>query len=166
MAAGATYEPIATQTLASATNTITFSSIPGTYTDLRIVASIAAPSGDNFGLRYNGITTSIYSQTILQGSGTVANSSRVTNNGFIYLNSGTTTGSFSQYEINIFNYANSTTNKTEIHRNSEVGTGAYVGAQVGLWRSTAAITSITIHTTAFSNMSVGSTFTLYGIAAA
>ena len=37
MAAGATYEPIATQTLASAAASITFSSIAATYTDLRLV---------------------------------------------------------------------------------------------------------------------------------
>lgn len=166
MAAGATYEPIATSTLTSVTNTFTFSSIPSTYTDLRIIASIAAPSGDNLGLRFNGGATSVYSQTILQASGTTITSSRVANNSFIYLNSGTTNSAFWQYEINVMNYSDSNIFKTEIHRNTESGPSTYVGLQTGLWRSTAAITSITIYTTAFSNMSVGSTFTLYGIKAA
>ena len=43
MAAGATYEPIETQTLGSAAPSVTFSSIVGTYTDLRIV--VAAGNG-------------------------------------------------------------------------------------------------------------------------
>jgi hypothetical protein len=60
------------------------------------------------------------------------------------------------------NYANTSTYKTVLTRSNKYDR---VGAIVGLWRSTAAINSITL--TAYSNTyAIGSTFTLYGIAAA
>ena len=40
-----TYEPIATTTLGSAAASITFSSIAGTYTDLRLVLSLIPATG-------------------------------------------------------------------------------------------------------------------------
>ena len=65
MAAGATYEPIATQTLASAAATITFSSIAATYTDLRLI--FAKPiGGSSLLLRFNSDTATNYSWTYLE----------------------------------------------------------------------------------------------------
>jgi len=61
------------------------------------------------------------------------------------------------------NYANSTTNKTVLSRGNN--TGNHTIAYVGLWRSTAAITSMLLGTTG-STWMAGSTFTLYGIKAA
>ena len=55
MAAGSTYTPIATTTLGSA-GTITFSSIPSTYTDLVIVLNgngSRVAGTDDTGLRLN-----------------------------------------------------------------------------------------------------------------
>ena len=40
----ATYEPIATTTLGSAQATVTFSSIPGTYTDLVLITNSRSDS--------------------------------------------------------------------------------------------------------------------------
>jgi hypothetical protein len=61
------------------------------------------------------------------------------------------------------NYANTTTFKTHISRSNN--SSNFVMATVGLWRSTAAITSITLLTNTADTFSVGSTFTLYGIKA-
>jgi hypothetical protein len=61
------------------------------------------------------------------------------------------------------NYSNATTYKTALARTSEDGVAA---AYVGLWRSTSAITSITIDKGSSDNFASGSTFTLYGIKAA
>jgi hypothetical protein len=62
------------------------------------------------------------------------------------------------------NYANTTTYKTVLTRANAAASG--VDASVGLWGSTAAITSITFDLPLVRTISTGSTFTLYGIKAA
>jgi hypothetical protein len=64
---------------------------------------------------------------------------------------------------NIMNYSNTTTFKTMISRFSN--SSVIAQAEVSLYRSTSAITSIEIFTTPDS-FAVGSTLTLYGIKAA
>jgi len=62
------------------------------------------------------------------------------------------------------NYANTTTYKTSLTRGN-IATVATL-ATVGMWRSTSAITSIKIERDGSNLLAAGSTFTLYGIAAA
>ena len=165
MAAGSTYTPIATTTLGSAQQTITFSSIAGTYTDLVIaIASGSTATGTEFQMRFNSDTGSNYSRTSLGGNGTSALSSRATNATKIQIESSTGMGTGQTTTlINVMNYANTSTYKTALLRASDAGKYAY--AVVGLWRSTSAITSIDIINET-STFTAGSTFTLYGIAAA
>jgi len=165
MAAGNTYTAIATNTLGSAAASVTFSSIPGTYTDLVLVVNGKCTSGSvTFKLQYNSDTGSNYSATVLGGDGTSAFSVRntsqsSTNLGIIGAEFGTTV-------INIMNYANTTTYKTAIS-SYKMTSSAYgeAGAKVGLWSSTAAINAVTVLVTS-STFTTGSTFSLYGIAAA
>ena len=161
MAAGNTYVAIAEQTLGSAAATVTFSSISGSYTDLVIVISGSVTTGGpNIYLQYNGDTATNYSQTILYGDGSSAGSFRnSTTNKQVIGDANTTIGTTI---ANVMNYSNSTTYKTNLARNSM---SAYVEAWVGLWRSTSAINSVLIGVTS-STFIAGSTFTLYGIAAA
>jgi len=162
MAAGSTYTPIATTTLGSAAATVTFSSISGSYTDLILVADTQNASGaDNFLLNFNSDTGSNYSVTRLNGNGTSASSSRATNQ--TVLQCGEVNSTRSTTIVHIMNYSNSTTYKTTITRQNTAS--ASVAANVNLWRSTAAITSILISTSSY-NFSAGSQFTLYGIQAA
>jgi len=167
MAAGSTYTPIATTTLGSTATSYTFSSIPSTYTDLIIVAQASVTSGDsNFRLTFNGDTGSNYSRTYLSGSGSSATSGRASSVAYIvandegYLHVGQPT----MLTINVQNYSNSTTYKTTLSRSGN-GSNNGTAAVVGLWRSTSAITSLTLTIDA-STFTAGSTFTLYGIAAA
>lgn len=160
----ATYEPIATTTLSSAASTITFSSIPNTYTDLRIVFS--GFNGSDLKLRFNSDAGANYSQTVLAGSGSAASSYRNTS---IFLNSSGTTGTSSQpvlYTADIFSYAGST-NKTVLsdEQFDKNGSG-YITKNVGLWRNTSAITTIEIVASTASTIYTGTTATLYGIKAA
>jgi hypothetical protein len=158
----ATYDPIATQTLGSAASSVTFSSIPSTYTDLVLVVNSArTTSNDSVSLEFNGDTGANYSRTILYGTGSSALSFRESNASLIEI--GIQDASNSTNIFHIMNYANTTTNKTVIARAN--ATTVRVSAGVGLWRNTAAITSIKL-ATGGSTFIAGSMFTLYGIKAA
>lgn len=156
----------------SSTTTITFNSIPSTYTDLVIVADFAtSAAGAQTVFYFNGVTTGTpYSSTELYGTGSAASSYRFSNQNHIWLSgavgSGATLGQ-TNMTINVQNYANATTHKTALTRqNSNSGTYPGTLANVGLWRSTSAITSVSIKADIYSTTFVaGSTFSLYGIAA-
>lgn len=165
-----TYEPISTTTLSSATNTVTISSIPQTYTDLvLVIGSVREASAGSAvaAIRYNGDTGTNYSCTYAgaSGAGGLYSGRRTSDNG-IWL--GGMYPPRGMFRINIFNYSNTTTNKAFVSRQDFYGT-AYetTGSYVGLWRSNSAITSITVYSIDISpQFDVGTTFTLYGIKAA
>lgn len=166
MAAGRTYTPIATTTLTSAQASVTFSSISGSYTDLVLVCNHAGVSSLNsLYTTLNGDTASNYSYTFLSGNGTSAISGRGSVTSLPFGNSSLTNGATISI-INFMNYSNTTTYKTVIGRNGVAdGSQPNTTATVGLWRNTNAINSILISYYNV-NFTAGSTFTLYGIAAA
>ena len=165
-----TYEPLATTTLSSSAATINFTSISGSYTDLVIVISGVSSSSNNIFGRFNSDTGSNYSVTRLSGSGSSALGDRSSNQTYLTLSNygwpTTTTGEQNTF-IQIMNYSNTNIFKSVINRSNRANAG--VDAIINLWRSTAAITSISLSTNGFSgatNWSSGTTATLYGIAAA
>lgn len=163
MAAGNTYTQIASTTLGSAAATVTFSSIAGTYTDLvLVVQGQDTTSYAGAQLRFNGDSGSNYSQTIIYGDGTAAQSIRGSN--VTEMNIGlTSTSGMPNNIFQIMNYANTTTYKTALGRGNAPSNTLRAG--VGLWRNTAAITSVTV-LVAGDTWASGSTFNLYGITAA
>ena len=164
MAAGNTYTPIATVSPSGA-STITFSSIPATYTDLHIVVAGAVAAGSqDFWLQFNGDTATNYSRTALSGDGTNAASMRESSVNSVYIErySYLTTGQ-SVHTVDVMNYANTTTYKTLLARSSNAAVGTSLIN--GLWRSTSAITSIVL-TLSGSTFASGSSATLYGVLAA
>lgn len=176
MAAGRTYTPIATQTISTTTGQVTFSNIPQTYTDLILIINGrdayvgTSPFMSQINIRVNGDSTSIYSDTVLYGTGSSAASSRTTNVSYAtplqMPNSAVSASIFGANILQILNYANTTTYKTMIGRSAADSNGqGWAWSAVSLWRSTAAISSINLYggSTGFV---AGSTFTLYGIAAA
>jgi hypothetical protein len=167
----ATYENIATTTLGSNQTSVTFNSFSG-YTDLILVMNLrdtASGTQTYPFVRFNSDTGTNYSFTRVQGTGTQASSGRASNQNKLELTeaagAGTAANVFSPTIVQIQNYANTTTNKTCLVRinNETSGGGIAVGALVGLWRSTSAITSIEI--TGQTSLATGSSFTLYGIKA-
>jgi len=161
MPAGSTYSTIATTTFGSAASNYTFSSIPSTYTDLVLIRSGGISSPDEIGLRFNGDSGTNYSYTSLSGFGSVA-SGRGTNQ---TMGRGGAAWTAANNTIwNIMNYANTTTFKTFLQRFNDPGDT--VGEAVTLWRSTSAINSVQVITLTGNNFTVGTTLTLYGIAAA
>ena len=152
-----TYESIATQTLGSAASSVTFSSIPGTYTDLILVCNYSKSAAARLDIQFNGDTGNNYSYTRLNGNGTSATSDRVSN--FAVIDGGYTNTTMATSVIQIMNYSNTTTNKTTLIRANSTAEGT--GAFVGLWRNTAAINSIVLGGS--NNLQAGSTISLYGV---
>lgn len=162
----ATYEPIATTTLSSAASSITFSSIPSTYTDLRVVLVGTVTSGAAAWLRFNSDTGANYSETYLEGSGSAALSGMnapATKLTMVSTFFSTTQPSF--VTADIFSYAGSTNKTCLMEHNQDFNGSGYVGRKVGLWRNTAAITTVTLSTSG-NQFATGTTATLYGIKAA
>jgi hypothetical protein len=162
-----TYELIAKNVLGSDTATVTFSGIPSTFTDVKLIASIrssAAATNDDMAIKFNGSTTGL-SYRSLYGTGSAAASA---SGSVLYIGPATantgTADSFASFEIYIPNYSGSTnksySSTTAEERNT---TNSYIFAIAGLWSSTAAITSIEIYSIGASNLKANSTFYLYGI---
>ena len=157
-----TYEPIATGTTGG--NSITFSSIPNTYTDLRlVVAGKQSNGGTNILLNFNGDGGSNYSQTYLVGNGSSASSGRFSNftTTICAMGTGSSTTAFLMI-ADIMNYSNTTTYKTMIWRSNDPNA---TDAAVLLYRSTSAINSINMQVQA-SNFTTNTIFSIYGIKAA
>lgn len=163
-----TYTLIASNTLGSTQSSVTFSSIPATYTDLVLVCSIIATASTSANVQFNSDTASNYSYVVLDGDGTTVSFNSQTTVTGIQLaawssNLGSSTNP-SPAIMQINDYSNTTTFKTTLVRSTAYGSStSCVDAFVGLWRSTAAINSIKINASSFAS---GSTFKLYGIEAA
>lgn len=164
----ATYEPIATQTLSSNTSSIDFTSIPNTYTDLVLVMRLgfAGSYNNGFRMRFNSDSGANYSMTELAGTGSTTRGYRLTNQTSAWVSFDYGVGQYvysGAFTVNIENYKNSSTYKTAITRGGNIATAAFINAN--LWRSTSAITSITVLGDTGATLLSGSIFTLYGIKA-
>lgn len=158
-----TYEKIASTTLGSAASTITLSSIPATYTDLRIVLANAFTSYalDTVKIQFNGDTATNYSATQLMSDGASVSSSRQSSvSSGILGRAGYQSTRPAMITADIFSYAGSTY-KTYLSNSAADQNGSgEVLTQVGLWRSTSAITSVTLMNVTFQ---AGAIVTIYGI---
>lgn len=159
----ATYEPIATTTLSSAAAAIDFTSIPATYTDLRVLlVGTVSTAGVSPIVRYNNNNATNYSMTYISGNGSTVFSSRDTSATYFapFQTNGMSDTIPQMITMDIFSYAGST-NKTALMTTSGDKNGSGdVERYVCLWRSTSAITSIKLDA---SNWNSGTTATLYGI---
>jgi hypothetical protein len=160
------FDSIATQTLASNTTNITFSSIPSTYKDLhlRYVAKNVNSGLTDVGLTFNDDGGGNYSKSWIfsfDGAGPYesGNDSAIS----LGYTVGNDTSVYGAGLIDIPDYAVTTKNKTITYltgneKSSGNTTTLIIGA--GQWRNTAAISSITISCATFAT---GSRFELYGI---
>ena len=168
------YESIATQTVgAGGVASVTFSSIPSTFTHLQIRAfarSATAAQTDGLRVRFNGDTASNYARHVLYGDGTSALAAAAASGNLIGLTDITaasaTANAFGVAISDILDYAN--TNKYKVTRTLGGGdTNSASFGQVdlfsGLWMSTTAINSINIFMNSGANITQYSHFALYGI---
>jgi hypothetical protein len=162
-----TYEKIATTTLGSNNASISFTSIGSGYTDLRLVVagSSTGTSSQYPLLRFNSDSTSLYSFTYLRGSGTAANSDRNTNDTRILIqgnDEGIGANPF-MVGVDIFSYAGSTNKTCLIDFSGDQNGSGQVTRTVGLYRSTSAITGVSLTNSSTYEFTTGTTATLYGI---
>ncbi len=167
-----TYEMVDKYTAATAQTSVTFSSIPQTYTDLVIVTNAIAnvTGADLFVVHFNGDNASnTYSLQSVYGTGTTYGTYSANNQvGHVIGNLSTNTSSeYALSTFHIMNYTNTTTWKPFMCRSNSVSTsGIYMDLTAGTWRSTSAITAIQLRTVNGYQIKAGSTLTMYGIKAA
>lgn len=172
-----TFVKIQTVTVGSGGSaSIAFTSIPQTFTDLKIVLSARTNrnTGDatNIKVTLNG-STSGYTFRTLIGNGSVASSETqasppfYTNaffGGYANQNTGTTALVFSSHEIYVPNYTSANNKSVSVDSvNENNATAAYQVLSAGLWSNTAAITSVTFTPESTFTFNEYSTATLYGI---
>jgi hypothetical protein len=158
----ATYEPIATTTLGSAAASITFSSIPATYTDLKLVViGGTSVSGTYAWIRFNSDTATNYSTIRLDGDG--SGPASASSNGATFIrNSSSLDSNPNLITTDVFSYAGSTFKTCLINTAADQNGSGRVTETVGLWLSTSAITTILFSANS-GNLNSGTTATLYGI---
>ena len=160
-----TYDSIATVTVGSAVSSITFSSIPSTYTHLQIrFIAKAVTGGGGYFLQFNADTASNYNSHLLYGDGSSALAFADSSWAGINLVSVSST-QFSGGVVDILDYTNTNKNKTVRTLGGFDANGSgFANFYSGLWRNTAAVTSITIRELLNgSNLTQYSSFALYGI---
>jgi hypothetical protein len=167
-----TYVPITTTTFGSTTASVTFSSLPTTFSDLVVVANgktqSSSSSLNDIGVRFNGDTGSNYT-TIKTFSLSYSSLTVSTNiNGTAietYMDCSPTVDNLgSSFKLDIFDYNTTYSYKNIINRAAamtQTDKGVFLTAST--WKSTAAITSITIFPTSGSGFYAGTYIALYGI---
>ena len=159
-----TYEPIASVTLGSAVTTFSFTSIPATFTDLILIGNWKTSGAAGMEIRINNDSATNYSITYMSGNGSTTSTGRELNNTYINTNIYGPANNDVVGEISFMSYANTSMHKTVLLSGGSAN--QIVSRHVGLWRSTAAINSLSFSIYAGVTYSAGSTFSLYGIKAA
>ena len=148
---------------------VTFSGIPQTgYTDLVVKASIRDSGSSDVRLRFNGNTSSIYTERRLYGNGASTGSDTITQTsmyfGSMSVPTTFTANTFSNMEIYIPNYTSSANKSLSTDGVTENNaTTSYATLHAGLFADTTAISSINIFPDSGSFQQY-STFYLYGVA--
>jgi hypothetical protein len=162
------YDSIASTTLSTAASTITFSSIPSGYTHLQIrgIARNSA-AADDIRLGFNSDTGSNYNFHVMRGSGTAATSTWGSGTYIelgVIVYSGQTANVFAGFIVDVLDYGNTSKFKTlRVLNPADINGSGYVTYSSGLWRSTSAVSSITLSVGGGGNYTQYSSFALYGI---
>ena len=165
---------IASTTLSTDTNTITFSSIPADYTHLQLRVFARATDSDTnqfVYMTFNSDTATNYSTHRFAGDGSSATVGANTTDGKFYFvgqipAASATSGIFGAITMDILDYANTNKYKTtrQLFGYDANGSGnMYFGS--GNWRSSTAITSLTLthQATTSGGFATYSSFALYGV---
>jgi hypothetical protein len=164
-----TYKALATITLGTNTASVTFSSIPATYRDLRLVVAGNTTELANILCVLNGDSSSIYTRVAMAGRAASATpNSATTTSASGHLNSQTATTSSQRTfgTIDFMDYSATDKHKTFLSRtNTQEGDATFSGVEAiaSRYASSSALTQIQVLPGAGS-LSTGTTLNLYGIA--
>lgn len=158
------------------TPSVTLSNIPQTgYTDLKIVVSarMANTSGTwyDFNISFNGANSNQAGKAAYatgSGYGAIDEASGAASDAIVARtsNNSTTANTFGVCTIYIPNYTSSAHKSVLLdYAGENFATSSIMGFGAGAWRSSAAITSITLAGLSGNSFMPGTTFSLYGIAA-
>ena len=165
----ATYTPIAFTTLNSTSGTVSFTSISSTYTDLRVIFVGTGTSASDFIVTFNNKSSSTnYARGYMYATSTVGGGRNYSGGAPIYptIQTGVDTTYPELITVDIQSYANTSCFKNVfIKRAANHNSSGEVDLAVGIWKSTAAISTVSLTCNA-STFNSGSTFALYGIKAA
>jgi hypothetical protein len=157
---------IETKTLGTAAASIEFTSIPQTFTDLVVLMSCRTNRAliiDGLVLNLNGSAVSFTGRK-LQGDGSSPGTETTTTEVGHAPGNTATANTFSNVYLYIPNYTGSTNKSLSSDAVSENNaTAAYQTLYAVLWSNTAAITSLRIAPLVGTELSIGSTISLYGI---
>ena len=164
------YESIATIIASGSESSVTFSSIPQTFThlQLRYMSSDARTiSNSPIDLRFNGSSATAYNKHYIQGDGTGGASGNELNTSHIRLEGGGSSSPSQAFGIgitDILDYTSTTKTKSILQiAGVDKGNEGFVRVNAGQWyASPTAITSITL-IPLVPNLRSGSHFALYGI---
>ena len=169
------YESIATVTVGSGGSaTVTFSSIPATYTHVQIRAITRNSYGStvttgNGTVRFNSDTGNNYALHQLRGTGAAASATAISSTSVMYgfsdIGGTSVTNFFGAGIMDILDYSNTNKYKTiRVLTGSDGNTtnDDWLYLASGLWQNTNAITTITLASSS-GNYAQYSQFALYGI---
>lgn len=161
-----TYEPIATTTLTSASSLITFSSIPSTYTDLRVVIYYSTASGSTAALRLNNDTGGNYGYKGLIGSSSspIAFNTSGANNIRIPYNTQTNGMAFATFDI--LGYTRARVKMVLYTVNQVFSSTGETASGVGTWVDNTVVNRVDLFGNTVVNFNIGTQATIYGIKAA
>jgi hypothetical protein len=163
-----TFKKIQTITVgAGGAASINFTSIPQTYTDLKLVYSIRTSYAgivEQLNLSFNTLTTSFFGQ-YLQGSGSAVVTGALGRYAGNAVGANATASVFGNTELYIPNYTSANNKSFSVDFVTENNATAADAALIaGLWSNTAAITGITLTPASGGTIAQYSTATLYGVA--
>ena len=168
-----TYTLISSNVLTGSAASVTFSSIPSTYTDLVLKYS-ARLQVDGSTTRYpfyvglNGSSGTAFSEIRIRGNGSAASSLTSTSQPGTPSNAATaelgTANTFASGELYIPNYNSSAYKQIgSFNADENNTTGAFMYAYASLFSSTSAVTSLVCFNASTYTFVSGSSFYLYGI---
>lgn len=159
------FESIATTVVGSGGQaTITFSSIPQTFTHLQVRATLKQSAGSGAFARFNSDSGNNYARHRLIGTGSAAGAFGETGQNKVQINTNQGYSEFGVFTMDILDYSNTNKYKTERHLfGLDLNGSGQVGIESNLWLSTSAITLIEFISPNGGNYSEYSSFALYGI---